>query len=158
MPKTNPGAPEAVDLTGLRGLLESRPPEARELLPLLRDIQTRYRHLPEEAVRGLSEYLGLPLARVYAVSRFYKSLSRVPKGERLVKVCLGTACHLRGAPALLEALEGKLGLALGETGKDGRFTLESVNCVGACALAPVVMLDDEVHGKLNDESLADLPL
>jgi NADH-quinone oxidoreductase subunit E len=146
------------DLSSLPSILESRPPEAKELLPLLQQIQGTYRYLPEEALNALSRHLKLPLSRIYAVAGFYKALSLKPKGEKLVKVCCGTACHLRGAPALIGALEKKMGLMLGETSDDGRFSLESVNCVGACALAPVVMIDDTVFGKENQKGIEELPL
>jgi NADH-quinone oxidoreductase subunit E len=142
----------------LSRLLDSKPPEAKELLPLLLLIQDSYRHLPEEALRALALRLKLPLSRVCAVAGLYKALSLKPKGEKLLRVCKGTACHLRGADAILEALEKKTGIKLGETSADGRISLESVNCVGACALAPVVMIDDDVYGKEDDKKIEELPL
>jgi NADH-quinone oxidoreductase subunit E len=148
----------SLDPTELSSLLDSRPPEAKELLPLLLLIQDSYRHLPEEALKALALRLKLPLSRIYAVAGFYKALSLKPKGEKLVRVCRGTACHLRGADAILEALEKKTGIKLGETTSDGRLSLESVNCVGACALAPVVMIDDETYGKESEKKIEELPL
>jgi NADH-quinone oxidoreductase subunit E len=139
----------APDLTDLAGILESRPPEPGELLPLLTLIQARWRHLPEAALEAVSARLGLPLARVYAVASFYKALSFEPKGERLVQVCCGTACHLKGAQDVAASLEAALGFRMGCTGEDGRCTLEPVNCVGACALAPVVVVDGTVRGKVS---------
>ena len=136
-------------MTDLTHILESRPPEARWLLPLLQAIQAHYRHLPEEALRAVAERLNLPLSRVFAVAGFYQALSLTPKGQTVVKVCQGTACHLRGAPALVEALERKLRLKPGQTDAGGKFTLETVNCLGACALAPVVMVNEETHGQQN---------
>lgn len=130
----------------LRDILESRPAEARQLLPLLMAVQTRFRHLPEAALRAIAARLGLPLVRVFAMAGFYRALSLEPKGERVVKVCCGTACHLRGSPAIIEALEKELDLKLGRTRADGAYTLEAVNCLGACALAPVVMIDEETFG------------
>ena len=135
-----------LECSSLKGILESRPPEARQLLPLLQDIQAHYRHLPEPALRAVSQRLGLPLARVFAVAGFYRALSLTPKGEKVVEVCCGTACHLRGAPVLIAALEDELGLSLGQTGPDGAYTLESVGCLGACALAPVVTVNDRTYG------------
>ena len=136
-----------LDHSSLSAILTARPPEARQLLPLLQDIQARYRYLPEAALRAVSQRLNLPLARVFAVAGFYRALSLTPKGRTVVKVCCGTACHLRGAPALIGALENELGLSLGQTGPDGAFTLEPVNCLGACALAPVVTVNDQPHGE-----------
>jgi NADH-quinone oxidoreductase subunit E len=141
-----------------RAVLESFPSEPRQLLPILQAVQARFRYLPEEALRELARYLSLPLARVYAVAGFYRALSLKPKGEKLVKVCLGTACHLRGAPRIVAALEESLGIPLGETGPDGRVSLESVNCLGACALAPVVTVDETVYGKLSPGSAKKLPI
>jgi NADH-quinone oxidoreductase subunit E len=134
-------------------ILNSRPPEARHLLALLQALPSRYRHLPEPAVRAVAERLSLPLARVFAVAGFYRSLSLKPKGEKTIQVCCGTACHLRGAPDLVKALEERLNLKLGETSSDGRHTLEGVNCVGACALAPVVMVGEAVYGHLTPGAL-----
>jgi NADH-quinone oxidoreductase subunit E len=148
----------APDLTALPGILESRPPDPGELLPLLTVIQGRWRHLPEEALEAVSARLGVPLARVYAVASFYKALSFSPKGERLVQVCCGTACHLKGSQAVAAAASKALGVAMGGTRGDGKVTLEPVNCVGACALAPVVMLDGAVYGKITPAAAAGLPV
>jgi NADH-quinone oxidoreductase subunit E len=137
------------DQADLRAILDSQPPEPRRLLPLLLAIQARFRHLPEEALKAVSARLDLPLARVYAVASFYKTLSLTPKGERLLTVCQGTACHLRGAEALAKAIGESLGIGVGGVTEDGRFGLETVNCLGACALAPVVTVDGEVHGRLD---------
>jgi NADH-quinone oxidoreductase subunit E len=141
-----------------QSVLDSYPREQRELLNILEDFQTRYRYLPEEALRAAAVHLALPLSRVFSVASFYRALSLKPKGEKLVRVCCGTACHLRGAPLLIEALEEGLGVKLGETDSAGRFTLESVNCLGACALAPVVTVDSTVHGKLTQTSVKKLKI
>ncbi|MDR3153022.1 MAG: NAD(P)H-dependent oxidoreductase subunit E [Deltaproteobacteria bacterium] len=149
----------APDLSALTEILQSRPQDPGELLPLLTLIQGRYRHLPEEALKAVSRRLAVPLARVYAVASFYRALSFKPKGDRLVRVCCGTACHLKGSQAVAEALEKSLEVKMGATRSDGKVTLEPVNCVGACALAPVVMLDDFVYGKFSGaEAAAGLPL
>ncbi len=128
-----------VSMNPLEELLQSRPGEARQLLPLLQLIQAHYRYLPEKALRAVAEKLKLPLAKVFAVATFYSALSLKPKGETVIKVCRGTACHLRGSEALVQALEKELGVTLGGTTTDGSHTLEAVNCLGACAMAPVVM-------------------
>lgn len=140
----------------LKVVLESLPAEPRQLLPLLVATQARFRYLPEMALRGIAEHLGLPLARVFAVASFYQALSMKPRGDRVVKVCCGTACHLRGAPDIIKTLEKELGLILGETRPDGAYTLESVYCLGACALAPVLTINDETHGDLKTADVAEL--
>ena len=140
----------------LESILEARPPEPGQLLPLLQDIQSLYRHLPEEALRAVARRLDLPLSRVFAVAGFYAALSLKPKGRTVVKVCRGTACHLRGAPAIISSLEKEFALMLGETSGDGAYTLEAVNCLGACALAPVVMVDELTVGGLSPEEVGRL--
>ncbi|MDR2199317.1 MAG: NAD(P)H-dependent oxidoreductase subunit E [Deltaproteobacteria bacterium] len=137
-------------------VIESYPKEPRLLLPILQAIQAQCRHLPEEALKAVALRLSLPLSRVYAVSRFYRALSLTPKGDKLVKVCLGTACHLRGAPRLIERLEERLEIKMGETDPKGRYSLESVNCLGACALAPVVTVDELVYGKLTPKTIKEI--
>ena len=144
------------ELASFEDILASRPPEARHLLALLQALQARFRHLPEPALRAVAGRLSLPLTRVFAVAGFFRALSLKPKGEKIIQVCCGTACHLRGAPALALALEKRLDLKLGETDPEGRRTLEAVNCVGACALAPVVMVGETVYGSQTAETVRDL--
>ncbi|MDR0354439.1 MAG: NAD(P)H-dependent oxidoreductase subunit E [Deltaproteobacteria bacterium] len=144
------------DEQDLEQILRSRPAEPRQLLPLLQDIQARFRHLPKEALLATAERLSLPPARVFAAACFYRAFSLTPKGERLVAVCQGTACHLRGGQAVTESLEKRLGLKIGQTSADGRYGLESVNCLGACALAPVATVDGVVHGHLTPDAAAEL--
>lgn len=146
----------SAEISVLDGLLESLPAEPRQLLPLLTAIQSRFKYLPEAALRAIAERLGVPLARVFAVAGFYRAMSLSPQGDRVVKVCCGTACHLRGAPDIIKVLEKELNLALGETRADGAFTLESVNCLGACALAPVLTVDEETHGELDPAGAAEM--
>lgn len=131
----------------LENILASVPAEARHLLALLQKVQARFRYLPEEALEAVAAHLGLPLPRVFSTAAFYRALSLSPKGEKIVKVCCGTACHLRGAPAIIGALEKELELDLGGTSPDGAYTLESVNCLGACALAPVMSVDEAGAGQ-----------
>ncbi|MDR2367007.1 MAG: NAD(P)H-dependent oxidoreductase subunit E [Deltaproteobacteria bacterium] len=145
-----------VDESLVGRILDSRPPEPRYLLPILQEIQAAFRHLPREALLAVAGRLKVPAARVFSVAGFYKALSFTPKGERLLTVCQGTACHLRGAGALVESLEKRLGLRMGQTSGDGRLGLESVNCLGACALAPVVTVDGDVHGHLTPEKAQEL--
>jgi NADH:ubiquinone oxidoreductase subunit E len=116
------------------------------LIMILQDVQDRYHYLPEGALEFIADRLSVPFSQVYEVATFYRSFSLVPRGEHEIRVCLGTACHLRGGPRILENFERELGVRCGETTPDQAFTLETVNCVGACALAPLVVVDNEYHG------------
>lgn len=119
------------------------------LISILQDIQSEYRYLPEHTLRQVSKSLKLPLIQVYGVATFFKAFSLEPRGEHTINVCLGTACHVRGGQSVMEELERQLGIKNCDTTKDMLFTLESVNCLGACALGPIVVVDDEYHGKMN---------
>jgi NADH-quinone oxidoreductase subunit E len=138
-----------VDLERTAEILARHPAEPRQLLSVLQDLQLSYRYLPREALERVSAALGVPLAKVYGVATFYKAFSLTPRGERVLRVCTGTACHIRGAPLILSELRTRLKIAPGETTPDLEFSLEAVNCVGACALAPVVMVNDTAHGNLS---------
>lgn len=118
------------------------------LIAALEAIQERYRYLPPEALVLASETFGVPLSQTYAVATFYHAFSLKPKGAHCLHVCMGTACHVRGSPQVLSRLEDKLGIQAGETTRDHRFTLETVNCLGACALGPIVVTDGEYSGEM----------
>ena len=118
------------------------------LISILQDIQSENRYLPEDALRAVASQLDLPLIQVYGVATFFKAFSLKPRGEHIVSVCLGTACHVRGAPAVLDEVRRQLGIEPGETTEDMRFSLETVNCLGACALGPIVVVDDKYHGQI----------
>lgn len=111
------------------------------LIPVLQDLQEEFDYLPRESLESLAERLRLPLSEVLRVATFYAALSLEPRGEHLITVCTGTACHVRGAATILERLEDALGIEAGRTTPDQRFTLQTVNCLGACALGPVVVVD-----------------
>jgi NADH:ubiquinone oxidoreductase subunit E len=117
------------------------------LLAVLQDIQEEYNWLPPEVLTMVSEKLCVPMIDVYSVATFYRAFSLTPRGRHLVTVCLGTACHVRGAPLVLDRVQEQLGISPGCTTKDNQFTLESVNCLGACALAPIVVIDGDYHGQ-----------
>jgi NADH-quinone oxidoreductase subunit E len=118
------------------------------LMSVLEGIQARYRYLPREAMILVSDRLGVPLSQVYSVATFYHAFSLEPRGKHTVSVCTGTACHVRGAVQVLDRLETKLNVAAGGTTRDREFTLETVNCLGCCALGPVVVLDGEYEGQM----------
>ncbi|MHC5080299.1 MAG: NADH-quinone oxidoreductase subunit NuoE family protein [Planctomycetota bacterium] len=127
--------------------------ESAQLVPILQDVQRRLGYLPEFALRHISERLHIPLARLYSVANFYAAFSLEPRGRHEIHVCVGTACHLRGAPKLLDVLKGKFGLEDGKTSPDRRFSLRCVNCLGACALAPVVIVDNEYFDGIGSDKL-----
>lgn len=138
-----------VDLHPTEQILGRYPAQPRHLMSVLQDIQLAYRYLPREALTRVAEVLGVPLAKTYGVATFYKAFSLTPRGEKILSVCTGTACHIRGAPLILHELSSKLGISAGETTEDLKFSLEAVNCVGACALAPVVLANETAHGNLS---------
>ena len=123
--------------------------EKSSLIAILQDIQEAYRYLPQNVLQYISKELFVPLTKIYEVATFYKAFSLSPQGEHIVKLCMGTACHVRGAARILDKLERDLALKPGQTSSDYKFTLETVNCVGACALGPVMVLDGEYHGQVN---------
>jgi NADH-quinone oxidoreductase subunit E len=118
------------------------------LIAVLEAIQARYRYLPPEALILASERLGVPLSQAYSVATFYHAFSLEPKGQHSLHVCMGTACHVRGSPQVLDRLETRLGIRAGNTTRDRRFSLETVNCLGACALGPIVVADGQYAGQV----------
>ncbi len=124
------------------------------LVDILQDIQSEVGYLPKEVLQETSEGLGVPLSRVYSVATFFKAFSLTPRGRHLINVCMGTACHVRGAVKVLEKIEQELKVKRGETTKDLRFTLETVNCVGACALGPMVIIGEDYHGEMTPEAVS----
>lgn len=119
------------------------------IITTLEGIQEEYGYLPEEALRNLANETGHSLIDIYGVATFFKAFSLTPRGKHYVTVCLGTACHVRSAPQILEKIERDLDVKVGQTTKDNLFTLEAVNCLGACALGPIVVVDGEYHGNMN---------
>ena len=126
------------------------------LVSILQDIQAEYNYLPRKALEEVSRGLAVPLTQVYSVTTFFKALSLEPRGRHLLSVCLGTACHVRGALRILETIERELGIKAGETTKDLKYTVERVNCVGACALGPIVIVDGEYLGDMKTDKVKPL--
>jgi NADH-quinone oxidoreductase subunit E len=126
------------------------------LIAALDEIQERFRYLPPEALILASERLGVPLSQTYAVATFYNAFSLNPKGKHCLHVCMGTACHVRGSPQVLDRLESKLAVKAGETTRDHLFTLETVNCLGACALGPIIVTDGEYSGQMTTQKVDQL--
>lgn len=127
-------------------ILDRYPSDQRHLIALLQDVQAEYGYISPEAMQLVCDHVGATLTQAYAVSTFYKSFSLEPRGEHEIKICLGTACHLKGGQRLAEGLERDLDIPIGKTAEDLSYTLETVNCLGACALAPVVMVDEDYIG------------
>ncbi len=119
------------------------------LLSALQETQNQYGYLPEEKLREIAARLKMPLTDVYGVATFYKSFSLEPRGRHHVKVCLGTACHVRGSSRIARETERKLGIGPGETSADGEFSLETVMCLGCCAIGPVMVVNGKYHGQMS---------
>ena len=126
------------------------------LLAMLQDIQAEFNYLPRKALEHVAERVGVPLVRISGLATFFAAFSLKPRGKHICQVCMGTACHVRGAPRLVDELERELGVKPGETSSDGLFTVETVNCVGACAMGPLVILDGDYHGLMTPTSLQKL--
>lgn len=118
------------------------------LIMVLQDIQKHYRYLPKDALKLVAQKMGLPIAQIFGVATFYRTFSLKPKGKNHICVCTGTACHVRQANVIVNKLETKLGIRAGETSKDQNFSLETVNCLGACALGPLVTANDVYYGNM----------
>ena len=127
-----------------------------QLVSILQDIQTEHHYLPEEALDEVVTLLGVPASQVYSVATFFKAFSLTPRGRHLIKVCLGTACHVRGAAKVVEKMEIDLGIKRTDTTPDLKYTLETVNCVGCCALGPMVMIDEKYHGQISSDKVSPL--
>jgi len=132
----------------IKSILARYQGDAGMLVPILQDVQAEYNYLPREALVLVGEGLDVPLSQVYSVASFFKAFSLKPRGRHLINVCLGTACHVRGVGRVLDEIERRLGIRSGETTQDLRYTLETVNCVGACALGPIVVIDGNYSGQM----------
>lgn len=134
--------------TELESILARHGRDPANIIAILQDIQTQVNWLPEEALRYVCTELSIPLSKMMNLATFYKAFSLKPRGKHIAHVCLGTACHVRGAVRILGAVERELGLRGGETDNDLQWTLETVGCLGACALGPIVVVDGEYHGQM----------
>jgi NADH:ubiquinone oxidoreductase subunit E len=136
------------DINKISAIVDSYRGEGGALIAILQDIQAEYNYLPPNALKNVAEKLNIPLISVYGIATFYKAFSLKPRGKHLVTVCLGTACHVRGAKRILGEVQKKLNVKRGETTEDKMFTLETVNCLGACALGPIMVVDGEYYGQM----------
>lgn len=141
------GNPVDVQIERVNAFIKKRKSQKKALIAILQDIQAEYNYLPQDALRVVSQNLSIPLIDVVGVATFYRAFSLKPRGEHVVTVCLGTACHVRGGPKILEEFERRLAVKPGDTTPDGKFTLESVACLGCCAIGPVVVVDGDYHAQ-----------
>jgi len=137
----------------LTEILEKYQADESTIIAVLQDVQEEFGYLPKEAIQTVSKEMNIPLSRVISLATFFNAFSLKPKGRNPIKVCMGTACHVRGAQLILEKLERELDIKSGETTADGNFSVEEVRCVGCCGLAPVIMVGDEFHGKLTQTKI-----
>jgi NADH-quinone oxidoreductase subunit E len=130
--------------------------DRQELITILQETQEQFRYLPAEAMREIARFLHMPESTIYGVSTFYAQFKLTPLGRRIIRICRGTACHVRGASKVLREMEKQLGIKPGETTSDLEYTLETVACIGACALAPTMTIDKETHGKMTTKKVAEV--
>jgi len=145
-----------VYLTQVETIIDKYRAEKRYLIAILQEVQEEFHYLPREALSRVKERLKFPLSHILAVATFYNIFSLVPKGKHLISVCTGTACHVKGADKIMQALERELGVKVGSTTPDGKFSLETVRCLGCCSLAPVIRMDNQVFGNLKQDDLKEI--
>ena len=137
----------------LPGLIEKYRNDGGTVIGLLQDMHEAFGYLQEEALREVSKEIDVPLSTLYGLATFYSTFRLEPMGKHHICTCVGTACHVKGAPFVVETIERELGINAGDTTEDGRFTLDTVNCLGACALAPLVVVDGEYYGKMDQKKV-----
>jgi NADH-quinone oxidoreductase subunit E len=147
---------DPASLAVIDGILAKHHYSGSMLISYLQDIQKELNYLPQEALRFVARRVNVPLPRVYGIATFYKSFSLKPRGEHMIQVCLGTACHVKGGTNIVERFERELGIKTGDTTYDDRFSLESVRCVGCCGLAPVFVIDGQFFGKMTQEKIPEV--
>lgn len=137
----------------MQKILQKYEKDKSNLIQILNETQEHYGYIPKSAQTEISEYLNMPMAEIYGVITFYSRFTLKPKGKYNVAVCLGTACFVKGSEKVLDRLKEKLGIDVGETTPDGKFSIEATRCIGACGLAPVFTVNDEVYGKATPEMI-----
>lgn len=145
-----------MEVSKIDGIIRQYGARESAILAILQDIQAEEKYLPKETLEYVSQRMEIPLGQVFRIATFYNALSLKPRGRHKIDVCLGTACHVRGGERILSKLERDLGVSVGETTKDKRFTLESVHCVGCCSLGPVAVIDGDVFGRLSQDKVSGL--
>lgn len=147
---------DSIELNEVKEIINNYGNKRTALIAILQDIQDRFRYLPESALCEVARGLNIPLSEVYSVATFFRAFSLVPRGKHTCTVCIGTACHVRGAPRILDEFERRLNIKAGETTEDRQFSLESVNCLGCCAIGPVVVIDKDYYGQMNTNRVTKL--
>ena len=137
----------------VKQVLQKNQNDKARLVDILQDIQAEIGYLPKAALEATAQGLDVPVSRVYSVATFFKAFSLIPRGRYLINVCMGTACHVRGSDRVLEQIQKELNIKAGETTPDLKFTLETVNCVGSCALGPMVIVGENYHGEMTAEAV-----
>ena len=142
-----------IEIARVEEIVDRHGRQKENLIAVLLDCQEEFHHLPREVIETVSSAMNTPITQVLGIGTFYRTFSLEPVGKYPIHVCMGTACHVQGAPKLLEALERELGVKRGHTTTDRQFTLDTVNCLGCCGLAPVITVGQDVHGKLKQTQL-----
>lgn len=140
----------------LREIFSEYKGKREELIPLLQSVQEKFGYLPQESMEEIAKFIGVPGSSVFAVATFYAQFRFTPRGKKHIMVCRGTACHVNGAPRVLEEIEDQLGIHEGETSEDLEYSLETVACIGACSLAPCLMINKDVEAKITKKKVASL--
>ncbi len=140
----------------MAAIIKSYSAEKRYIIAIMHELNRNYRYLPRAALEMTAEYVGVPFSHVYSMATFYKTFSLVPRGRINLKVCDGTTCHIKGSSVLVEEIYRQLGIRPGETTPDGEFSLETVNCIGACALAPALLVGKRVYSLVNSSRLQEI--
>lgn len=153
----SPKAEHQEEIVKVAQIIERHKSKKGALMPTLNDTQDEFGFLPQEALKEISRQLDIPLAEIYGVATFYSRFTLKPRGEHTISVCMGTACYVRGSKSIFDKLVEELKVkGSGETTTDGKFTLEATRCLGCCGLAPVIMIDEDVYGKLAPEDISDI--
>ncbi len=145
-----------IDMKKVDSIIEKWNTDPEFVIEMMQDIQDEFRYIPKEALERIADRTEKPRGKLFHIATFYKAFSLEQKGEKEIQVCMGTACYVKGAPDVLAAMERELGISSGETTPDGKFTLAEVRCVGACGLAPVVVIGDEVIGGVKSSEVPDI--
>ena len=145
-----------MDVKPVENVLVNYPQVTGNLISILHEIQSHYNYLPEDALRHLAKKTGVPITRLYSIATFYHFFSLTQKGKHQVRVCLGTACHVKGGQRILDEMKRKLGVDEGETTADMKYTLDAVRCIGACSLAPVMVVDNDTHSNVTSKKALDI--
>src|SRR5512136_2907406 len=145
-----------VDLNKVDGIIDNYIDKEGILIQLLLDLQSEFNWIPKEVISRVSERLGIPLSQIYRIASFYKAMSLSPVGKHVIQVCMGTACKVRGAQKILDLTESKLKISVGETTPDIIFSLRRVNCLGCCAMGPVIVVDKDYHGNVASEAVTEI--